>query len=256
MVLIQRISFIGLSLLLVFAAVALLSSQKKITVTQEIPGSKAVVVMELFTSQGCSSCPPADALLAEYAISQNKNIIPLSFHVDYWNRLGWTDPFSNSAYSERQVWYSHHLPKGSVYTPQLIINGNREALGNSRNDVNVILKKELDAGSSENISIENIVIDKNKISFHYTALNSGKDEILNIAIIQKEVTTHIKAGENEGKTIINRNIVRAFNTQSLTGEGLGEIGVPVSFKTTGHALVLYTQNTKDLVISAAVIKDL
>jgi hypothetical protein len=212
--------------------------------------------MELFTSQGCSSCPPADALLAEYVASENKNIIPLSFHVDYWNRLGWTDPFSSSAYSERQVWYSRHLPKGSVYTPQMIINGNREALGNNRNDVNVIVKKELDGTSSENISVENIVINKNSISFHYTALNPGKDEILNIAIIQKEVTTHIKAGENEGKTIINRNIVRAFNTQSLTSEGSGEITVPATFKTAGHALVLYTQNRKDLMVSAAVMKDL
>lgn len=90
--------------------------------TSEIP---PFAVVELFTSQGCSSCPPADAQLArltERAEKTKENIIALSFHVDYWNRLGWEDPYSNKAYSNRQYRYSGYL-SGRVYTPQMVVNG-------------------------------------------------------------------------------------------------------------------------------------
>jgi len=89
---------------------------------QSIPANTVVVtngfaVMELFTSQGCSSCPPADELLGKYAAQNNSNIIPLSFHVDYWNRLGWKDSFSTGEYSQRQRQYAQLFSNSSVYTP-------------------------------------------------------------------------------------------------------------------------------------------
>lgn len=259
MLLIQRVSFAGFSALLIFSALILISSKNRYIVSEQKTIANTggrVVIMELFTSQGCSSCPPADALLAEYSKSHNEHIIPLSFHVDYWNRLGWTDPFSSSAYSARQQWYSQHLPKGSIYTPQLIVNGRGEAVGNNRNTVNGLVQKELSGNSPASISVENIVANKNAISFHYTTMNTGKDEVLNIALVQKEVTTHIKAGENEGVTITNHNIVRSFNTQPLTNDGAGQIDLPASFKAAEYALVLYVQNKKDLLISTAVMKNL
>ncbi len=120
---------------LLIGSLVILSGSQKRTPDQKpvsLSDAQGIVVLELFTSQGCSSCPPADALLAEYAAAHNIHIVPLSFHVDYWNRLGWTDPFSNKVYSERQQWYSEHLPKGSIYTPQLIVNGRGEAVGNNR----------------------------------------------------------------------------------------------------------------------------
>ena len=260
MLLIQRVSFAGFSVLLVFAALALISSRGRfnspLPLSVSSTDSKTVVVMELFTSQGCSSCPPADALLAEYSKSNNEGIIPLSFHVDYWNRLGWKDPFSNSAYSERQQWYSRYLPQGSVYTPQLIVNGRGEAVGNNRNLVKGLVDKALTANSSESISVDNIVIEKNAINFHYTSVNTSKDDVLNIALVQREVTTHIKAGENDGVTITNHNVVRSFSTQPISGVGSGQVNLPESFKTKDYALVLYIQNRKDLSIATALIKNL
>ncbi len=256
----QKISFLGLALLLVFAALMLISSKNRPVVSSQLPNDlttgKAVVIMELFTSQGCSSCPPADAILAKYAQSHNEHIIPLSFHVDYWNRLGWTDPFSSAAYSARQKWYSQHLPKGSVYTPQLIVNGRGEVVGNNSSGVNGLVQKELSGSGSEIISVENIIVGKNAVSFHYKTTHTNKDEVLNIALVQKEATTHIKAGENDGVTITNHNIVRSFNTQSVSDDGTGQIDLPASFKSAGYALVLYVQNKKDLFISGAVMKDL
>jgi hypothetical protein len=253
--LMRRIGFIGMSLMLLFSCLALISStERRIGM---LPGdTQNVVIMELFTSQGCSSCPPADALLAEYATANNEHIIPLSFHVDYWNRLGWADPFSNSAYSARQQWYSQHLPKGSVYTPQLIVNGRSEAVGNNRNAVKGLVQKESAGKQSENISITDIKIGSNALFFHYKTMNANNDRLLNIALVQKQATTNIHAGENQGVTITNHNIVRSFSTQPLTNDGAGQINLPASFKASDYALVLYAQNKNDLSITAAVMHSL
>ncbi len=255
----QKIGLVSFSVLLVFSSLALIGSQNKRIGNKTVPDNektKGFVVMELFTSQGCSSCPPADALLAEYAAEHNEHIIPLSFHVDYWNRLGWADPFSSKSYSERQQWYSQHLPKGSVYTPQLIVNGKVEAVGNNRKAVNNLVQGELVNEKTENVTVKDFAIDKNAINFHYITANINKNEVLNIALVQKQATTHIKAGENEGVTITNHNIVRSFATQPISNEGAGSITLPPMFKPSEYALVLYIQNKNDLSISSATMKEL
>ena len=97
-----------------------------------------IAVIELFTSQGCSSCPSADKLLAQTlsdAKRDNKLIIALSFHVDYWNRLGWTDPFSDKKYSQRQSDYASAMQLRSVYTPQMIVNGSTEFVGSNEKEL-------------------------------------------------------------------------------------------------------------------------
>ena len=92
------------------------------------------VVVELFTSEGCSSCPPADELLAKLDKTQliaGVEIIPLEFHVDYWNELGWTDPFSSSLFSERQNSYARAFGNGRIYTPQMVVDGGAEFVGSN-----------------------------------------------------------------------------------------------------------------------------
>lgn len=256
--LLQRTGIIGISTLLILLSSAFIGSKNKQIYKNEagLTGTNSIAVLELFTSQGCSSCPPADALLAEYAAAHNEYIIPLSFHVDYWNRLGWVDPFSNKAYSERQQWYSAHLPKGSIYTPQLIVNGKGEAVGNNRKTVSNLVQNELLIQNKETISVTDIAIEKNALSFHYRSTNTTKNEIVNIALIQKQVTTPIKAGENKGVTITNHNIVRSFTTLPINNEGSGSINLPAQFKSSEYALVLYIQNKNDLSISTATMKDL
>src|SRR5438309_7939527 len=91
------------------------------------------IVVELFTSEGCSSCPPADALLAELA--KRPDVLALSFHVDYWDRLGWKDPFSSRAATDRQNRYAKLLKLATVYTPQIVVDGRWEAVGSDRADV-------------------------------------------------------------------------------------------------------------------------
>lgn len=251
----QRLGSLCIVALLLFSALTLISSRNKPVSYKRVAGEKTVV-MELFTSQGCSSCPPADALLGEYAAARDNHIIALSFHVDYWNRLGWADPFSSSDYSARQQHYSEHFPQHSVYTPQLVVNGREEAVGNNRSAVKKIVQNELAEKQQENIVIEEVTIGKNSISFHYKAAGTHPGEVLNIALVQKQATTKIKAGENEGIAITNHNIVRSFTTQSLNNDGMGLINLPPSFKPADYSLVVYIQNKKDFFINAAALKEL
>src|SRR5712671_4480747 len=103
-----------------------------LAVTAAQAGERPIVV-ELFTSQGCSSCPPADALLAELA--KRPDVLALSFHVDYWDRLGWKDPYSSRAATDRQNRYAKLLALHTVYTPQIVVDGKWEAVGSDRADV-------------------------------------------------------------------------------------------------------------------------
>src|SRR5947207_13958329 len=104
----------------------------------------APVVVELFTSQGCSSCPPADVLLSEVAhdASLRGHVIPLAFHVDYWDRLGWRDPFSAADWSRRQSFYVRALSLRGAYTPQMVVNGARQFVGSNAHALDAALTEE------------------------------------------------------------------------------------------------------------------
>ena len=115
----SRILFLVAGLMMCGAAQAQMSSRP--------------VVLELFTSQGCSSCPPADAYIGE--LSQHKDVLALSFHVDYWDGLGWKDPFSLAISTERQQLYSAARRRASVYTPQVVIDGMDEFVGTDRRNI-------------------------------------------------------------------------------------------------------------------------
>ena len=119
--------------------------------------SKHVAVLELFTSQGCSSCPSADKLVSNYI--SKKNVFVLSFHVDYWNRYGWQDPFSSREYSQRQENYSKFL-KAGIYTPQLVINGQTQMIGSDESRISNSLKK--------------VQSEAKRCSTFYKKINTGK----------------------------------------------------------------------------------
>src|SRR5207248_5820494 len=103
----------------------------------------APVVVELFTSQGCSSCPPADALIHDIANdpAMHGRVIPLAFHVDYWDSLGWRDPFSSAEWTQRQARYASTMHLSSAYTPQAVVNGTREFVGSNRAALSAALEK-------------------------------------------------------------------------------------------------------------------
>ena len=177
---------------------------KKITTS-----SNNIVVLELFTSQGCSSCPPADRLLASYA--NREDIAALSFHVDYWNKLGWKDLFSDHLFSERQENYASSSGS-NVYTPQVIINGEKEMVGSDENKIAQTIKQFQKEQSTSQIIIDEINTDNNIVSVTYFLKGKFNNSVINVALVQKKITTSIKAGENKGVTLTNYNVVRNFKT--------------------------------------------
>lgn len=158
--------------------------------------ARPFALLELFTSQGCSSCPPADKLMAAYAKNKERNIIALAFHVDYWNRLGWKDPFSTTFSSRRQRDYALFIDKSSVYTPQVIINGEKEMIGSDQQKIDVQINKALLQKPSIKILIENIESANNKFIINYSTDKNVKNTTLHAALVQKEALTNIIKGEN------------------------------------------------------------
>ena len=208
-----------------------------------------VAVLELFTSQGCSSCPPADKLVSNYI--SKENIFVLSFHVDYWNRLGWRDPFSSKEYSQRQENYSKFL-KAGIYTPQLVINGQTEMIGSDESKISNTLRKVQAEPRVAELSIKKLTSANGTININFIASGNDAGAVLNIALVEKKITTDIKAGENSGVQLTNYNVVRNFKTisQLRNGSNTSDINIPPGIDANNISVVLFIQN-KDNGISAA-----
>ena len=160
-----------------------------------------LVVVELFTSQGCSSCPPADAVLVE--LTQRPNVLPLGFHVDYWDRLGWRDPFSSPAATARQQSYARALGLPGVYTPQVVINGRHEAVGSDRETIDTVV-----AASTRMAVQAAIAVEGNALTIKVgTGQGQGR---LWLLTFDRQHETSIERGENAGRTIVNVNVVRSL----------------------------------------------
>ena len=164
-------------------------------------------LVELFTSEGCSSCPAADELAAVIDGEKNKNVYVLSFHVDYWNRLGWNDRFSNAAFTNRQEQYAAILKLESIYTPQLVVNGKTEFVGSDERKLRNTIQHELKNTSPAVIELSTGITGSNTLEVSCTTQNASNG-ILNIALVQKHAETSVKKGENAGKVMKHTNIVR------------------------------------------------
>ncbi|WP_085902347.1 DUF1223 domain-containing protein [Kiloniella majae] len=167
----------------------------------------APVVIELFTSQGCSSCPPADALLSELA--DQPGIIALSYHVDYWDYIGWKDPFSSPEATQRQRDYGSSLSLRYVYTPQLVIDGRRELVGSRRGDVLLGIEEAAKAGKAVSLSIAGNTLSEPTVSFGKELPLEGSATLW-VAVFDEQHETEIQRGENKGLFMVNKHVVRGF----------------------------------------------
>lgn len=189
---------------LTIAAFGLFAQNLKAQFTQlSVQNIDKPVIVELFTSQSCSSCPPADQNLA--ALAENPNIIPLSFHVTYWNHLHWEDTLSREFSTQRQRNYSRSFGNGRVYTPQMVVNGRREFVGSNRARVNDALNQ---ARSLERIDIQK---DGEALAITLPTIESGEYDLW-IAGVKNEHTQSIPSGENRGRTVTYKNAVLTFQS--------------------------------------------
>lgn len=212
-------------------------------------------VVELFTSEGCSSCPPAEKLLKEiHQQYQGRAVYVLAFHVDYWDKLGWKDKFSDSKYSSRQYKYSVFF-QGRLYTPQAIING-KEAFVGSEGDkikgaIDNLLRKKVRLQDTE----YKVRIKDGQVVLDYLLGQSLKGNLLSVALLQNQESVQVMAGENKGKLLEHVNVVRSFYSEPiLDRSGSLSLDIPKDTDAKGLHVLVYLQDQKNLnVISATEI---
>jgi len=209
-----------------------------------------VVLVELFTSEGCSACPPADALLRKINGSNTSTgqlIVGISEHVTYWNRLGWADPFSQETFTARQNGYGESLRLDSVYTPQMVVNGREQFVGSDRNSLDRALLREQAQAPLVDVRIASASVQGNalQVAFSVSAgkLPTGADLI---AVITDDLDqSNVLRGENSGRSLSHVAVARTFvkvGRVATDAQQIVQVPLPASFHDKrGHHLVLFAQ---------------
>jgi hypothetical protein len=175
----------------------------------EAEGAAPPVVVELFTSQGCSSCPPADALLGE--LSKRKDVLALGFHVDYWDYIGWKDPYASKLATKRQRQYADSFKLSFVYTPQMVVNGLSETVGSDRAGIEEALEK-AKARATTHPSLAFERRSDGGLLVHVGAAEAKQPATVWLACFDRQRSTPVPRGENAGSTLTNYHIVRHFES--------------------------------------------
>jgi len=208
-------------------------------------------VIELFTSQGCSSCPPADRLLSDLlADHKQADIYALSFHVDYWNYLGWKDPYSAAAYSDRQRNYAKKFRSTRVYTPQMIVNGTQEFVGSDRAKAAMVLEKALSQESSTFLELK-WYPQSQRLS--YEVQGTTEASVLRFALVERKIENSVPRGENRGRKLIHVQVVRKYESVNLAQDTAGDITfeIPEGLATDQLEILAYIQNQDSWMITGA-----
>lgn len=220
------------------------------------PAPTSFALIELFTSEGCSSCPPADQALDELADDAERRGLPiyaLSFHVDYWNSLGWVDPFSTSAHTRRQEAYASLARARGVYTPQMIVNGGEGFIGSDRTRARHDIERALKAAPASAVPLTlRVGAERTSIHVELEAKGLPSGARLNVALAERTRVQRVARGENSGRTLRHRNVVRAFETLTPRGPGPLRVELPAAGLDSASLLVVaYAQDPATLAILGA-----
>ncbi|MPS65415.1 MAG: DUF1223 domain-containing protein [Chryseobacterium sp.] len=231
---------------LMFTVSAFVYQEKKETPSKSTStNNNGFAVLELFTSEGCSSCPPADRLMGEIEEKyKNQPVYILSYHVDYWNHLGWKDKFSSVENSKRQQQYAQTL-HSQVYTPQLIVNGKKEFVGSDQDAVENSIKTALLNSNNAKIDLSAKVSEK-EINVNFKTLESNSQNKLFITLVEKKSSTNVQSGENEGRNLIHWQIVHQQNQIALKNSTAGTTNfkLPENFNMNNWEIIGMIQNMK------------
>jgi hypothetical protein len=196
--------------------------------------------IELFTSQGCSSCPPADALLG--TLCRRPDIVALSFHVDYWDYIGWKDPFASKATTERQRAYARVLKQRYIYTPEMVFEGVADDPGVERATVDEMLaaaeKRSLQRATPQ---LARATDGSLTVKLDAFPLDKGAAADVIVAAYDPRHTTPVARGENEGRKIENFNVVRRFETIARWDGSAASWTVPADRFSQGQGIAVLVQ---------------
>ncbi|HEY5749530.1 MAG TPA: DUF1223 domain-containing protein [Chryseolinea sp.] len=244
---------IGLLGVLAAVAAAVKSSQvesirKKLQVGEN---KRGFAVVELFTSEGCSSCPPADELVEKIQKSSQENVYILAFHVDYWDHQGWKDAFGDPEFTERQRQYADWLNLQTLYTPQVVVNGATEYVGSHSGPILGAIADGLEQASTKTLTLEGAV-EGNKVNIRYQSDSDEKNSELVLALVQQSAQSSVKAGENSGRRLSHVQIVRRMVHVPLGVDRKKEIAMelPSDFTEKGWEIIGFVQHKTDGHITA------
>jgi hypothetical protein len=214
-----------------------------------------VAVIELFTSEGCSSCPPADRLLGHYAqdsMYHGVHVYSLAFHVDYWDYLGWRDSFSSPIATDRQRMYVEALGLSGAYTPQMVVNGTDQFNGSDESTLKSVLSDISQKKAPTSFSKLEVNKANDRLKVHYALSEFSIDHYeIHFALLAKHVSTAVKRGENTGRRLEHTNVVRQFITQKADRSGDAFFDHISHFDISNTTVVAYLQQVSDHHIIAA-----
>jgi hypothetical protein len=186
-----------------------------------VSAKKSAVLVELFTSEGCSSCPPADRLLAKIEKEQpykDVEVITLALHVDYWDQLGWKDEFSSAMFSRRQDIYAQAFRTGQTYTPQMIVDGRTGFVGSKADEAT----KAIVSNAKNDKAKIDVSSEKDKLSVKVSGIPKHEKMTVYLAITEDNIATNVKGGENSGKKLEHTGVVRELRSLGMLEAGQTE----------------------------------
>jgi hypothetical protein len=241
----------------IVTSVVLISLLNILALSAQSPASGAasskpkIILVELFTSEGCSDCPPADELLQKVDQKQTASgqlIVGISEHVTYWNYLGWSDPFSQEIYSERQSAYGARFGLDSVYTPQMIVNGAEQFVGSDSSKLQQALRKEGQQPQPVDVRIIATSMANGLLRVTYSARGEFPPQGLDIIAVLADDTVHtnVQRGENSGRALthvaVARSLTRITMLKAQEPESTAQLVLSSSFQgSQAHHLILFAQ---------------
>lgn len=190
-------------------------------------------MVELFTSEGCSSCPQADELLGRLRqdlSAKNVQVIPLGFHVDYWNSLGWKDRFSSAEFTQRQEQYTRALKVDGPYTPEMVVDGEVEFVGNDAGQAQRTVRQQASQLETAQVKIAPAGADQLTVQVKGPAGPSNGNALVMMAITEDNLSTQVGSGENGGRTLHHAAVVREFKEIGTLHNGTMETTVPIKLE--------------------------
>jgi hypothetical protein len=260
-------SILAIGLVLVAALGFFALAGREPAAAQSANGARTPVVVELFTSEGCSSCPPADALIARLARTQpvaGAEIIPLKLHVDYWNRLGWNDRFSSAAFTARQSQYADFFDNNSVYTPQMVVDGRTEFIGSSESKaLGAIADAARESKAAIELRAEPKVQNALTIAIRIAALSArtpGENAYVILAVTEDGLHSDVRSGENAGRSMDHMAVVRVLRplTQLKPGQTENSLSTTLALDPAWkrehlHAVVFVQEENSRRVLAAGTL---
>jgi len=224
-------------------------------------GDHHPVMLELFTSEGCSSCPPADAFLKSLDDTGRVNdveIIAIEEHVDYWNRLGWTDPFSSHQWTERQQQYARSFGQDGVYTPELVVNGRSQGVGSFSREARQNITEAGKAPAAQ-LRLSLTSLSQHSAEFDVVVENAPPESLsaeLWLAVTERGLSSNVLRGENEGRKLVHAAVLRSLkrlHARHADSAGVLKAAVPLdaSWKRENLRFVVFLQEPKTLHILGA-----